>query len=184
VAESRPKLATYPQSETINGRTVSYRLMTAEDKSAVLKFARTLPEADLMFLRIGITKPEVIDEWVHNIEVGLTVTVLAKDDRQVIGYVSLHHNTMMWTRLRVMVGPDWRHKGLGRRLVGQIFRLASEKGLVRIHVQFPANQPRVRSLFDRLGFLPEALMSDWIMSRDGAMHDLLIMSRAVDEYSG
>lgn len=188
MAESRSNTRTYPWTETVDGQTISYRLMTEEDKSAVLGFAKTLPEADLMFLRIGITKPNVVDEWIHNIQANQTVTVLAKDNRKVIAYASLHHNTMMWTRhlgeLRLMVTPDWRHKGVGRRLASEIFRMAQEKELVRMFVQFPANQPRVRTLFDRLGFLPEALLTDWIMSRDGAMHDLMIMSRAVDDFTG
>jgi len=188
VAISNPNARTYPWTESINGRTISYRLMTPEDRSAVLKFTQALPDTDLMFLRIDITKPEVVDEWVHNIETNQTVTVLAKDDRKVVGYGSLHHNQLMWTRhlgeLHVMVARDWRHRGLGRRLAAEVFHLAKDMGLARIIIQIAADQPRVRALFERMGFVQEALLTDWIMSRDGATHNLLVMTNPVDHYKG
>ncbi len=184
--QTLPNHQTYPWSETIDGRKVTFRLMTPEDRAVVQKFARTLTNADLMYLRNDITNPKVVDEWIYNIQANLTVTVLVKDNRKVIGYGSLHHNGLMWTKhlgeLRILVEPDARHKGLGRRLAGEIFHVGKEMGLSRIFVQIAANQPRVRALFERMGFQPEATLRDWIMARDGSTHDLLIMSHAVNDF--
>ena len=57
------------------------RLMTAADRDVMLAFARSLPQEDLLFLRVDITDPAVVDEWIRNIEAGLSTTLLASDSR-------------------------------------------------------------------------------------------------------
>ena len=68
-----------------NDRTVHLRLMGAGDVDAVLAFARALDPDDLLFLRVNITEPSVVQRWVQNIESGRTITVLALDEAEVVG---------------------------------------------------------------------------------------------------
>jgi RimJ/RimL family protein N-acetyltransferase len=160
--------------------------MVTADRDALLKFARSLKENDLLFLRFDITKPEAVDDWVHNIETGQTVTVLVEDEDGIIGYGSLHHKEDTWTRhlgqIRILVTGERRRTGLGRKLATEVFRLAKELKLERVFAQMAADQPYVRQLFEALGFKPEALLTDWLMARDGRTHDLLIMSHYVDDF--
>lgn len=51
-------------------RPVSLRLMGAADKAAILQFAYSLPQEDLLFLRSDITDPVNADEWIKSIEKG------------------------------------------------------------------------------------------------------------------
>jgi GNAT superfamily N-acetyltransferase len=118
----------YPGEVKIrDGRNVSLRLMEAGDNQRILNFANSLPPDDLLFLRTDITDPRTIDEWVRSIEAGTTITVVAELDSGVVGYASLHTEGARWTRrvgeVRVQVGVDYRGAGLGKRLVGEIFRL-------------------------------------------------------------
>ena len=50
-----------------------------------------------------------------------------------MGYCSLHRSKILWARhlgeIRMLVGNNERGKGLGRRLVEQIFPYAGEEGL-------------------------------------------------------
>ncbi len=66
-------------------RPVSLRLMGAADKAAILQFAYSLPQEDLLFLRSDITDPANADEWIESIEKGATVTLLAEPERHVVG---------------------------------------------------------------------------------------------------
>src|SRR6266436_7371897 len=59
---------------------VSLRLMGAADKAAMLQFARSLPQEDLLFLHSDITDPASVDEWIRNIENGTMATLLAEPD--------------------------------------------------------------------------------------------------------
>ncbi|MBX7258418.1 MAG: GNAT family N-acetyltransferase, partial [Candidatus Hydrogenedentes bacterium] len=133
---------TYPWTDTVDGRSITFRLMTPEDRDLVLAFARSLTEDDLIFLRVDITKPEVVDEWVHHINTGRTITILAEDEDGIAGYGSLHHNENAWTRhlgqIRILVKGERRKAGLGRRLANEVFHLAKELKLERIFVQMAA----------------------------------------------
>lgn len=176
---------TYPLSQDFDAATVSFRLMKAEDRDALLAFAQSLPESDLIYLRMDITQPEIIDEWVENLVAGKSITVFAEQDGEIIGYGTLHINRLMWTRhigeIRVMVDARARGGGVGRSLATQLAELAREQGLFRVVVQLPADQPRVRNMFEELGFEPQAILPDWLKDRHNRPHDLVIMSKNVVE---
>lgn len=178
---------TYPWSETINGKEFQFRLMTEHDQLAMLRLARSLPESDLAFLRTDITQPAVVDEWIDNLHRGRTVTVVAELNGQIVGYGSLHHDETKWTahlgEMRLLVNGKYRSSGIGRRLAAEIFHIAHEMKLERIICQIPAEQSRLRQMFEKMGFNAEAYLSDWLMCRDGEMHDLIIMSYQTEHFS-
>jgi L-amino acid N-acyltransferase YncA len=171
----------YPREVKIgDGRRVNLRLMDRSDRDQMVDFARTLPADDLLFLRRDITDPEVIDGWIQNVEIGRSVTVLAESDGDLVGYGSLNINAAFWTRhvgeIRVLVGPDCRKLGLGRRLAYEIFAIAKDLGLQKMLARMTPDQKGARATFERLGFRAEALLHDFVLDRDGKTRDLLIMS--------
>lgn len=170
----------YPWTTEVAGQTVTLRLMNRGDLENALKFARELPEEDLMFLTVDITDPEAMEPYVRGIEQDRAVTVLAEAGGSFIGYGSLTFNQMHWTRhlgeIRLLVGRDWRGKGLGRLLAGEVFQLAQEKGLQKIVARMAVGQQGARQVFERLGFVPEALLADFVMDRNGRTHDLFVMT--------
>ncbi|MDZ4278084.1 MAG: GNAT family N-acetyltransferase [Dehalococcoidia bacterium] len=179
--------ARYPKEVSLGTSTVTFRLMTAPDRDAILSFARTLPPDDLLFLRLDIATPEGIDEWIRNLEAGRTITVLAEAGAAIAGYASVHNNQALWNRhvgeIRVIVGSDYRRHGLGRRLTDEVFAIARELGLRKITAQMTPDQKGARATFERLGFRPEALLADYVVDRDGKTRDLLIMSHDVSGFT-
>ncbi|MBV8360317.1 MAG: GNAT family N-acetyltransferase [Deltaproteobacteria bacterium] len=171
----------YPRDARLkNGREVSLRLMEEADKQRLLNFARSLPPDDLLFLRTDITDPAVIDTWVQNIAEGRSMTVLAELDGRVAGYASIHTDGARWTRrvgeIRVQVGADCRGLGLGKRLVGEIFRLSQDLGLKKMAAMMTPEQASARATFEELGFRVEAQLQDWVVDREDKSRDLVIMS--------
>lgn len=178
---------TFPWTSRIGGNETTFRMMTPEDRQRILEFTKTLTNNDLIFLRTDLREPEVIDEWIHNLQTGRTITILAENDAaHIVGYASLHRNRMSWTRhlgeIRLFVNGDQRGTGLGRALATEIFQIAKEQQLDRIIVNISRNQPHVRQMLEKLGFTAEALLTDWLMDKEGHTHDLLIMSHRVDEF--
>ena len=53
----------YPWTTEINDATVTLRWMRPEDQGALMGFARSLPEEDLLFLSIDMTRPEAAAQW-------------------------------------------------------------------------------------------------------------------------
>lgn len=178
----------YPrQTRLPDGGSVDVRMMSAADRDAVLAFARGLPEQDLLFLRVDLTEPAVIDEWIANVEAGLSTSLVAYDQTGLVGYATVHRNRARWTRrvgeIRVNVSPEYRARGLGRRLISQVFDLARSLGLKKIIANMTVDQPGAQAAFRKLGFVPEALLADYVEDRNGVTHDLVIMSYDIDGHS-
>lgn len=175
----------FPLDVTLDdGRRIQLRLMTGDDRDAVLAFARSLPEEDLLFLRLDLTQADVIDDWIANLESGNSTSLVAYDDQALVGYATVHRNPAPWTRrvgeIRVNVGADYRGKGLGKNLTGQIFDVARSLGLKKLMANMTSDQPGAQAAFRRLGFVAEALLADYVEDRNGTSRDLVIMSYDVE----
>ncbi|HKX01011.1 MAG TPA: GNAT family N-acetyltransferase [Methylomirabilota bacterium] len=159
---------------------VVLRLMTPADAQSIAAFARSLPEDDLLFLRMDITDPEAVAHWVHNLEAGLTTTVIAEAGGAIAGYAALVQNRVAWQRhlgeIRTQVALRFRSQGLGRALAGEIFALARGRGLRKIVAQMTPDQKGAMGTFERLGFRPEALLQDFVVDHAGRTRDLVVMA--------
>ena len=175
----------FPVKVTLSDkRVIEMRLARSGDDQAILDFAAGLPESDLLFLRVDITHPDAVANWLRNVANGLTVSILAFDGDHLAGYVTVDRNPARWTRrvgeIRVNVGPEYRSLGLGRQLTAKIFDIAQALGLKKLMAHMTPDQLGAQAAFKRLGFLPEALLSDYVEDRRGRSHDLVIMSHDVD----
>src|SRR5215207_5148822 len=116
---------TYPAEIALDdGRRATLRPLTEADRDAVLAFARALPEEDLLFLRVDLTDPAVVEQWLGRQAAGRSVGLAAEADGALAGYASLHLSETSWQRhlgeLRVQVGREHRGRGLGRALASAI----------------------------------------------------------------
>lgn len=185
VADTVATRYTYPWTTRAGEHEVTFRMMEAGDRAAILAFTDALPKHDLLFLRIDISQPEAVDEWIRNIEDDRTRTVLAECDGRVVGYGSIHYNDITWTRhlceIRLMMLPAFRSQGIGRKLADQVFAIAEDLGLQKVTAQMMSSQHDAQDLFHQLGFIPEALLHDWVIDLNGRTHDLILMSRDIEE---
>jgi RimJ/RimL family protein N-acetyltransferase len=178
----------YPREMKLaNGKKIELHVMDGSARDELLAFARTLPKADLLFLRMDLTDPRNIDEWIRNIQGGRTITILAYESGTLAGFASLHHNDVLWTRhvgeVRTIVGAAYRNMRLGVRLVEEIFEVAKDIGLKKVTAQMTSDQRGARAAFERIGFRPEALLSDYVIDGEGRLHDMLIMSYDIDGFN-
>ena len=181
-------LAPFPQQVSLdNGREFELRPATQADKDAILDFARGLHEKDLLFLRVDITQPAVVTNWLNNVTVGETVSILAMDGDNVAGYATVDRNSARWTRrvgeIRVNVAPDLRSHGLGRHLIAKIFDVARLLGLKKLVANMTPDQTGAQTAFTHLGFRTEALLTDFVEDRKGDVHDLIYMSYDIDGHT-
>ena len=179
---SRPNR--YPMTSPVAGRTYTLRLMTRDHADGVLAFARSLPEHDLLFLRRDITRSDQVEIWLDRIEAGLTTSLLLIDpDGAVDGYATVDRNDLPWSphvaELRILVTPQLREQGVGRLLTEEAFRIALEMDVEKIIGQMTIDQQQAINVFRTLGFKPEAVLRDHVKDREGAKHDLVILSHDV-----
>ena len=174
--------ARYPRTVTLaDGGTVTLRLMTPDDIEAVLAFARSLDPDELLYLRVNITEPGVVERWAHYIEAGRTETVLAIDGDAVAGEASLLHNRTSWTRhlgeIRLQVAPRHRRRGLARLLTDEVERIARTLNLQMLTARMTLDQTAAQSFFRQIGFQREAVLWDYVMTADGRTRNLLVATK-------
>ncbi len=170
----------YPRKVRLQNRTFEFHLIGRGDRDDLLAFAGALPAEDLRFLRVDMTDPQVVDEWIRDVDAGLRIAVLARLDGRLVGYGSLNRRSSSWMRhlgeIRIMVLPEAREVGLGGHLAHDVFHLAQQIGLTKIVAQMAREQRGARQMFHNLGFSIEALLADWVIDPNDATHDLILMS--------
>ena len=185
MTQTTPRLSQrFPTTARLaNDRDVTLRQMTAADGDRILAFARSLPEEDLLFLRIDITDPVVVRNWVERLEAGTTLTLIAEANGELAGYGNLLRGDTAWQRhlgeIRLLTGRSFRGLGLGRILAEAIFRAARDLGLSKLTAQMTLDQKGAIATFERLGFHPEALLQDFVIDRAGRTRDLVVMTHDV-----
>ena len=176
----------YPAIRQLGELQVILSYMSAKDAEAVLAFSRGLEEHDLLFLRRDITQLAVIEDWLRDVESGDALTILARSDDEVVGYGTIHRNALRWSahvaELRVVVSPAVRGKGLGRLLTQEGFKTALRSGIEKMVARMTVDQKGAISVFESLGFRPEALLKDHVKDLDGNSHDLVMMSHKVEDF--
>jgi RimJ/RimL family protein N-acetyltransferase len=187
MAQTNVVKRTYPRQAAIDRVEITLRLMEPSDRDQILAFARSLPDHDLLFLRVDITNPKIVDEWVEDMKKGRTITILAESEGKLVGYALLQRDEVSWQRhvgeIRVMLKPELRGFGLGKIMANEVFSIAKDLGLQKMMVQMTTDQRGARGMVEALGFRPEALLADFVMGRDGRTYDLLIMSYDVTGFS-
>ena len=166
------------------GRRYDLRRLRPRDRDDIVALARALPEIDLQFLRSDLTDPDVVEGWIRDARSGSRFTTLAYHEGKLVGYGSLNLRDLQWMshlgEIRVIIAEGHRRSGLGRVLTQRVFDLAHDLGLLKIVAQMTREQIGARRLFERLGFSPEALLTDWVIDRSGRTRDMMIMSYDVD----
>jgi ribosomal protein S18 acetylase RimI-like enzyme len=106
------------------------------------------------------------------------VALAAKD--RVVGWADVFpewaHAVRHVGTLGMGVHPDWRGRGIGRRLLQACLDKAAAKGLTRIVLEVRADNAAAIALYGQLGFEVEARQRD-AMRFDGVYFDALRMSR-------
>ncbi len=172
---------------TARGQQIALRYMSAADRDALLRFARSLPTHDLLFLRRDITKGDEIDAWIADIKRGEVSTIVAVDDGgSMVGYAAVARNDLRWMRhvaeLRVLVGEGARGSGVGRALTQEAFRVAADTGVRKMIARMTLDQPAAIHVFRRLGFRSVALLPDHVVDPSGNSYDLVMMEQDVASY--
>ena len=178
------KLEGLPQDISLrDGTSVVIKPLVVDEASAVLRFYRSLPEEDRLFLRDDVTKPEWLRRFVARIESGEIVSLVAECDGRVVGEATLYRAQHGWTKhvaeLRVAVSPAMRRSGLGTALARELVRLATRIGVEKMVVHVVENQVGARKMFRKLGFRQEAVLRGHVKDIHGTKRDLIVGSNDI-----
>lgn len=159
------------------------RRFEPRDERAMLAFAETLPEHDLLFLGRDLRHPRVIAAWVAAIAEGYIDSLVAEDGGVFVGTAALVRDPLGWSahvgEIRLLVAPTKRGAGLGRDLLEGLYSIALERRLEKLTAQMTPDQIGSVMLFESLGFRAEALLKDQVRDRAGNTHDVAVLSHDI-----
>ena len=156
------------------------RPIEPEDARVLSRFFERIPESDRTFLKEDVGDPRILEDWVQP-GPGRTV---ALEDAEVVGALAVVP-LVGWSshvgEIRLVVDPEHRGRGIGRRLARQAVLDAVDMGLGKLVVEVISDQGPLIAMFRGLGFEPEALLTDHVRDRSGQTRDLIVLANSVDE---
>jgi RimJ/RimL family protein N-acetyltransferase len=168
------------QVQLQDGTAVTLRPMVRDDRDALLDFFRRLSPEDRQFLKDDVTRPEIIEGWIRDLNYERVLPVLAIHEGRVVGDATLHRQLHGWMRhvgeIRVVTDPFFRRRGLATVLAREIFYLALQAGLDKMVAEMAADQLAALKVFAKLGFQQETRLADHIIDLHGRKHDLVVLT--------
>jgi L-amino acid N-acyltransferase YncA len=156
------------------------RRFRPSDAEAMVGFARSLPEHDLLFLSRDVREPRVVAAWLEAIEDGEIDSLIAEDGGQIVATAALVRDPLSWSahvgEVRLLVAPGRRGAGLGSDLLQGVFMIAKDRGLSKLIARMTVDQTGSIALFEGVGFRAEAMLKDQVRGADGRSHDVAILS--------
>jgi len=174
-------LRAYPKIVVLrDGTRVTLRPMVKEDKEKLKEFFASIPEEDRWYLKEDVADPKVIESWVRDLNYDRVLPIIAEVDGKIVGDATLHRRTFGVCRhvgkLRIVVTPEYRNKGLGTWMTLDIVNLAMESSLQKLTAEMIADKQELAiDGVRRLGFVQEALLSDYAKDPQGGSHDMVMM---------
>lgn len=168
-----------------DGTNACIRPLDKQDGPALLSFFQALPEDDRLFLKEDVTRQDVIDRWMSELNFNKVIPIVAEKDSAIIGDATLHLNKLGWQKhmaeIRCVVSREYQQKGLGTALMRELLAHAVERGVQKVTATMMNTQKSAQRAFERIGFKKEAELKNYVTDIKGKSHNLVIMVNDVSE---
>ena len=175
------KLSRYPKVLALSGgKTVSVRPMVASDAPALLQFFRSIPEDERYFLKDDVASEAVVQGWADHLDYDRALPLLAFDGDSVCADAVLIRRRSgalsHAAEIRVVVGPEYRSKGLGLALLREVSDVAWDAELECIHVEFIKEiQEDALNATRLLGGIESGVQREAVKDQHDNHHDIVYM---------
>jgi RimJ/RimL family protein N-acetyltransferase len=129
-----------------------------------------------------------VSEWekaVRENDRGAMTSLLAVHGAAVIGCATIARDPLSWSphvgELRVVIAPEARGRGIGRKITREAFALGLTLGLQKLVAQMTVDQREAIAVFEGIGFRAEGLLREHVQDPDAIRHDIVILSHDVAE---
>ncbi len=168
-----------------DGSDVTIRNMRPQDVDLSFSFFCDLPEEDRRYLRVDVTRRDLVEWRTTDVDSGRVDRLVAVADGAIVADGSLELQGHGWGdcigEIRLMVARPYQHLGLGTLLARELYYLGMQHKLDRIVVRVMRPQSRAHRIMKRLGFREEFLIPEHVRDQDGTWQDLIIMRCNLDE---
>ncbi len=163
-----------------DGTKVLIRDLHYEDLDKLMKFYRSLPVEDRVYLKVDVTKRKVVEQRMKLNEEGTFFRILALHDDEIIGDGMFEIFKEEWRKhqgeLRVIVARPFQRLGLGMIMMRELHSLAMKKDVDKIVVKMMKPQKGAINICKKLGFHKETVIPNYVWDQADEPQDLVIMT--------
>ncbi|MEE9554203.1 MAG: GNAT family N-acetyltransferase [candidate division Zixibacteria bacterium] len=162
-----------------DGTDVVIRKLGNDDVDRSFDFFNELPREDRAYLRVDVTRREIVELRINAIDDSRIIRLAALVDGQIVADGALELEGHGWKdhvgEIRLIVARPYQRKGLGMLMARELYMLAAGQKVEEIVVKIMEPQIGALSIFERLGFKREALLHDYVRDIKGAKRNLILM---------
>jgi GNAT superfamily N-acetyltransferase len=167
------------------GPAIAVRPIARDDAAAFLHFAGHVPDGERRFLKEDLSDPAAAFTGFLG-DSSARRLVAVEEDGGIAGLAGAFPGEG-WSshvaEVRVLVSAARRGQGVGRVLARAALMEALDLGCSQVYVEVVAEQEALVTMFQDLGFAPEALLADFVRDGHGEFHDLMLLThRALDHW--
>ncbi len=173
-------LERYPKDIALrDGTRLTLRPMEVGDAGALWAFFAELPAIDKAHIREDVDRREVVERWARTLDYGAVLPILALLGDRVVGTATLFRNTSGWKQrvgiVRILISPDFRHRGLGTALIREVRHLGEKGALVHLVAEVIEEQQDAIRALERMGFERAIVYRNYANDRAGRLHNLVVL---------
>ncbi len=190
-------LRRYPRRVTLRAKDghvqrVTLRLTRPGDRAAIDEVVARLPGDDLLFARAYLTQDGLTIDWIADADAFWTMAVVAERRGAIVGFAHLHADPTPRGRnhkrppadIQFVVATEMRGRGLGAVLAGECLWIADRLGLPEVQARVTSGQPAARSVLERLGFVPAAMLHGGAITAGGRPRHVIVMRHSAGPPAG
>ena len=163
-----------------DGTKVIIRDLHFDDLDKLMKFYRSLPIDDRVYLKVDVTKRRVVEQRMKLMEKGTIFRIIALHEGEIVGDGMFEISKEEWRKhqgeLRVIVARPFQRKGLGMLMFRELHSLALKKDVDRIVVKMMKPQKGAINICKKLGFHKETIIPNYVWDQADKPQDLVIMT--------
>ena len=162
-----------------DGAEILIRPIRRDDLDRSYAFFQALPEEDRIFLRVDVSKREVVEQGIKRVEFGEVERLVALHGDEVVADGALELKGESWKEhvgeLRLIVARPYQRRGLGTLMARELYKQAAHHKLEEIIVRMMRPQRGARTIFRRLGFQEMVTIPEYVKDLRGTKQDLVVM---------
>jgi L-amino acid N-acyltransferase YncA len=169
-----------------DGTEVTIRKLTLKDLDRLMQFYGELPQNDRKYFRVDVTKRDVVEQRIKQTRLGNFFRLVALHDDKIIADGNLELSAEEWRKdqgeLRVIVGKNFQHKGLGTIMLRELYDLAAHNNVKTVIVRIMRPQKAARAICHKLGLREETVIPDYVRDISGKKQDMIIMKGDMKDF--
>jgi RimJ/RimL family protein N-acetyltransferase len=166
----------YRQLVTLrDGARVLLRPLTSGDRQALIDLFAVISEEERRYFRTNVKDAEIVGGWVDNLDYDHVLPIVAVIGDRIVGDATLHFHDGPYrhiAEIRVFLAKDFRHRGLGVRMLNALIELAKRRNLYILEVEVVNDQLEIIRAFQNVGFVLKSVSQEYFMLPDGELRDL------------